>query len=92
MGRHPILCDKDVASPILMGYIGCMLSDPKKLVSEMVDLVGSSETERLLILANVSPSLAGKLRRGTYKSEIGRPIAACIEKALEQAKRKAKAS
>jgi hypothetical protein len=69
-----------------------MLNGPKKQVSEMIELVGKSEAERLLILAKVSPSMAGKLIRGTYKSVIGRPIAACIENAHKQAKETARVS
>jgi hypothetical protein len=63
-----------------------MSKDPKKVVQELVRLVGKPRAERLLIEADVSPSTAGKLVRGTYASEVGLLIASAIEKAKEAAK------
>lgn len=58
-----------------------MSKDPKQLVQEMVRRLGKREAERLLINARVSSSVAGKLIRGTYPSEVGELVAAAIEKA-----------
>lgn len=65
------------------------MRNAKTTVSEIIRLVGKSEAERLLIAAEVSPSTAGKLVRGTYLSEVGRFIAGAIEKAREDAVKKA---
>lgn len=58
-----------------------MSKDPKRVVQEIVDLVGKRRAERILINADVSPSVAGKLVRGKYDSEIGVLVAAAIDKA-----------
>lgn len=58
-----------------------MSKDPKRVVEEMVQLIGQRRAERLLIAQEISPSLAGKLARGTYESEVGPLIAAAIERA-----------
>lgn len=58
-----------------------MSKDPKDVVQEIVQLVGKPKAERLLIIADVSPSTAARLVRGTYESEVGTLVAAAIEKA-----------
>jgi len=62
-----------------------MIKDPKAVVREIIQLVGKPEAERLLIDAGVSPSLAAKLKRGKYRSEIGRLVAEAIARAKEKA-------
>ncbi len=62
-----------------------MSKDPKKIVEELVEMLGKPRAERLLIEADVSPSLAGKLVRGTYPSQIGILVGAAIAKAREAA-------
>ena len=64
-----------------MGYIGPMKKDAKMVVKEIVSLVGKPRAERLLIANEISPSMAGKLIRGTYKYEVGTLFAAAIERA-----------
>lgn len=58
-----------------------MSRDPKEVVQEIVELVGKREAVRLLVVADVSTSVAGKLVRGVYESEVGALVAAAIEKA-----------
>ncbi len=58
-----------------------MSKDPKTVVQDIIRLVGKRKAERLLIGAKVSPSVAGKLVRGKYESEVGELIAAAIETA-----------
>lgn len=58
-----------------------MSKDPKKVVREMLGLVGKTRTERLLIAAEISPSSAGKLVRGKYESAVGEMLAEKIERA-----------
>lgn len=48
-----------------------MSKDPKELVQEMVRILGKRKTERLLVMAKMSSSVAGKLIRGTYESTLG---------------------
>lgn len=60
------------------------------MVQEMIDLVGKPKTERLLIEADISPSMAGKLRRGNYDYEIGPIYRAAIGRALNAARALAK--
>lgn len=62
-----------------------MSKDPKEIVSEIVKLVGKSRAEKLLIRADASPSVAGKLTRGTYESEVGDLLAGAIRRAREMA-------
>lgn len=66
-----------------------MSKDPKKTVKEIIQLVGKPKAEKLLIGADVSPSTAGKLVRGTYESEVGALVAAAIERAREAAESQA---
>ena len=63
-----------------------MRKDPKAVVKEIVNKVGKPRAEKLLIAHEISPSTAGKLVRGKYKSVIGVFVAAAIEKTLEAAK------
>lgn len=69
-----------------------MTKDPKIVVKEIVQLVGKRRAEKLLVQADVSTSMAGKLVRDKYDSEIGVHIAAAIEKARTAALAAAKAS
>jgi hypothetical protein len=59
--------------------------DPKKIVSEIVKLVGKSRAEKLLIMADASTSVAGKLVRGRYPNEVGDLLAGAIRRAREMA-------
>lgn len=63
-----------------------MPKDPKDIVKEIVKLVGPRKAERFLIIAEASPSTAGKLVRGTYDREIGDLLAGAIRRARELAK------
>lgn len=56
------------------------------MVEEMISLVGKAKTEHLLIVATISPSMAGKLRRGTYDSEMSFESVAKIARALNAAR------
>ena len=58
-----------------------MVKDPKKVVQEIVQLVGKPKAERLLIAEKASPSSAGKLVRGKYESAIGELLAEAIDRA-----------
>lgn len=62
-----------------------MSKDPKEIVREIVDMVGKSKAVRLLVKADASPSVAGKLTRGTYASEIGDLLAGAIRRAHQMA-------
>jgi hypothetical protein len=64
-----------------------MSKDPKGIVKEIIKLMGEPEAERLLIEAGLSPSLAAKLKRGKYKSEVGRLAADAIARAKAKAVR-----
>lgn len=64
-----------------------MSIDPKKQVQEIVEAVGKRKAERLLVTAGVSSSMAGKLIRGKYESEIGEWIAERIAVARAAAPR-----
>lgn len=72
------LCGATVFSEI--GASG-MSKDPKTVVQEIVQLVGQRRAERFLIAEEISPSLAGKLARGNYESEVTLLTAAAIERA-----------
>lgn len=68
-----------------------MSKDPKEVVREMIGLVGKTRTERLLITAEVAPSTAGKLVRGTYDHVVGEFVAERIAKARAAAEEMANA-
>jgi hypothetical protein len=74
-----------LAKRLIRSYIGLMDRDPKKVVKEIVQLVGKRKAERLLIGENVSPSTAGKLTRGKYESAVGDLIATAIANARAKA-------
>lgn len=66
-----------------------MHKDPKQTVMEIVQMVGRPEAERLLISEKLSPSLATKLVRGLYESQVRALVADAIERAKEAAKAQA---
>lgn len=74
-----------VAITIQYGYISPMSKDPKAVVVEIISLIGKTEAERLLIEMKISPSMAAKLVRGKYKSELKALSASAIRAALQRA-------
>ena len=64
-----------------------MSKDPREIVQELVQMIGKRKAERLLISENISPSVANKLARNAYPSEIGELVAAAILRAKEAALR-----
>lgn len=69
-----------------------MSKDPKKVVEEIVSMVGKPKAERLLIAEEVSPSMATKLVGGKYRWDVSPLYAAAIERARRAAKELAKVS
>ncbi len=72
-------------SRIYAAIVFFMNKDPKKIVEELVEMLGKQRAERLLIEADISPSTAGKLVRGKYPSQIRFLMGAAIAKAREAA-------
>ena len=64
-----------------MGYLDPMSKDPNDAIKEMLSMVERPEAERLLIAEKISPSMAYKLVRGTYRSKPGAFYLAAIERA-----------
>lgn len=62
-----------------------MNKDPREIVQEIIKMVGKRKAERLLIHEKISPSVASKLARGAYPSEIGELVADAILRAKEAA-------
>ncbi len=66
-----------------------MIKDPKKLIKELASQVGRPEAKRLLVTEGISVSVADKLVRDVYKSDVGLLVQDAISRAIKAAKAKA---
>jgi len=62
--------------------------DFRKTAKDLVRAVGKKEAVRLMVMAGASPSVADKLARNVYPSEIGLLLGRAIEEALTEANKR----